>query len=203
MTKFDKYKGLFAEQGDFDIPENYGIGLAIKPVDNFTVAADVIKIKYSDVASVGNAGPGIVGGTGITQAEIFQFSRFVGLGVTSPYELGNDQGMGFGWKDMTVYKLGLIYDVNKDLTLRAGYNYGHTPIRNDQLVFSSLAPATVERHYSLGFTYQMKGELDWELSGTYMYVANHEQRGCGQPFVNCVALEMHQHILGVGLGVKY
>jgi len=31
MTKFDKYKGLFAEQGDFSIPENYGIGLAFKP----------------------------------------------------------------------------------------------------------------------------------------------------------------------------
>ena len=28
MSEFDKYRGLFAEQGDFDIPENYGAGTA-------------------------------------------------------------------------------------------------------------------------------------------------------------------------------
>ena len=30
MDKFDKYKGLFAEQGDFDIPENFNLGVAWK-----------------------------------------------------------------------------------------------------------------------------------------------------------------------------
>lgn len=200
MTKFDKYKGLFAEQGDFDIPENYGIGLAIKPVDNFTVAADVVKILYSDIASVGNPGPGIAGGSGLSQAQILAVSF---APSTAPRKLGNDEGMGFGWKDMTIYKLGFIYDVNESLTLRMGYNYGKSPIRNDQLVFSALAPATVEKHYSVGFTKQMKGELDWELSGTYMYVANNTQSGCGQAVVDCVSYSMYQHILGLGLGVKY
>ena len=28
MGEFDKYRGLFAEQGDFDIPSNFGVGLA-------------------------------------------------------------------------------------------------------------------------------------------------------------------------------
>lgn len=202
MSKFDKYRGLFAEQGDFDIPENYGIGLSIKPVDALTVATEVVRIKYSDIASIANPGPGIVGGSGYDNFAVFAAAtNFVG--VPQPYSLGNDEGMGFGWKDMTVYKLGLIYDVNKDLTIRAGYNYGKTPIRNDQLVFSALAPATVEKHYSVGFTKQMRGELDWELSGTYMYVANNTQSGCGQAVVDCVSFSMHQHILGVGFGVKY
>lgn len=202
MTKFDKYRGLFAEQGDFDIPENYGIGLSVKATDKFTVAADVIKIKYSDVASIGNPGPGIVGGSGYDNFEVFAAAtNFVG--VPQPYSLGNDEGMGFGWKDMTVYKLGFIYDVNEDLALRFGYNYGKTPVRNDQLVFSALAPGIVERHYSVGFTKKMKGELDWELSGTYMYVANNTQEGCGQAVVDCVSFSMHQHVLGVGFGVQY
>jgi long-chain fatty acid transport protein len=30
MSKFDKYKDLFANQGEFDIPENYGVGIAWK-----------------------------------------------------------------------------------------------------------------------------------------------------------------------------
>lgn len=202
MTKFDKYRGLFAEQGDFDIPENYGIGLAVKATENFTVAADIVKIKYSDVASIGNPGPGIAGGTGYDQNEVFAAAIAFG-GSPQSYSLGNDEGMGFGWKDMTIYKLGLIYNVNEDLTLRMGYNYGKSPVRNDQLVFSALAPGVVERHYSVGFTKQMKGELDWEISGTYMYVAENTQKGCGQAVVDCVSFSMHQHVLGVGFGIKY
>lgn len=200
MSKFDKYRGLFAEQGDFDIPENYGIGLAVKPVDNFTVAADVVRIKYTGVASVSNAGPGTAGGSGVSQPQVLALAF---APSTAAQKLGNNEGMGFGWMDMTVYKLGFIYDVSPDLTIRAGYNYGKTPIRNDQLVFSALAPATVEKHYSVGFTKQMKGEMDWEISGTYMYVANNTQSGCGQAVVDCVSYSMHQHILGVGFGVKY
>jgi long-chain fatty acid transport protein len=200
MTKFDKYAGLFAEQGDFDIPENYGLGLAVKATDKLTAAFDVVKIKYSDVASIGNPGPGIYGGSGYAESDI---AMDIFGGSQDTYELGNDQGMGFGWKDMTIYKFGLIYDVNEDLTLRAGYNYGKTPVRNDQLVFSALAPGIVEKHYSVGFTKKMKGELDWELSGVYMYAANKTQEGCGQAVVGCVSYSMHQHVLGVGLGVQY
>ena len=32
MSKFDKYKGLFANGGEFDIPENYGIGIAVQAI---------------------------------------------------------------------------------------------------------------------------------------------------------------------------
>ncbi len=201
MSKFDEYRGLFAEQGDLDFPENYGIGLSIKPTQKLTVAFDVVRIKYSGVASMSNPGPGIYGGSGIDEATVG--SEAIGPFNNGAIEVGNDQGMGFGWKDMTVYKLGLIYDVNEDLTLRAGYNYGKSPVRNDQLVFSALAPAVVEKHYSAGFTKKMKGEMEWELSGVYMYVPSETQEGCGQAVVGCVSFSMHQHILGVGFGVQY
>ncbi|AAZ97752.1 long-chain fatty acid transport protein [Thiobacillus denitrificans ATCC 25259] len=199
MTKLDKYRGLFAEQGDFDIPETYGMGLAVKATETLTVAADVVRIKYSDVAAIGNPGPGTATGSGVSQSEIL----LLALSPSAAGKLGNDEGMGFGWKDMTVYKLGLIYAATPDLTLRLGYNYGKTPVRNDQLVFSALAPGIVERHYSLGFTKKIKGEIDWELSGTYMYVANNTQEGCAQAVVDCVSFSMHQHVLGVGFGVQY
>jgi long-chain fatty acid transport protein len=38
MSKFDKYSGLFAEQGDFDIPSSYGLGLAIKATPALTLS---------------------------------------------------------------------------------------------------------------------------------------------------------------------
>ena len=196
MTKFDKYRGLFAEQGDLDYPENYGIGLTVKPVDKLTVSADVTRILFNDVAAMGNKGPG-------TEEDGF----FYILGqLTLPgniYRTAADQGMGFGWNNMTVYKLGVIYDANKDLTLRAGYNYGKSPVRPGQLVFSALAPAVVEKHYSVGFTYKMKGEMDWEISGAYMYVPKNTQEGCDQAVVDCVSLSMSQNVLGIGFGVMY
>jgi long-chain fatty acid transport protein len=207
MTNFDQYRGLFAEQGDFDIPENYGLGLAFKATDKLTTAFDVVKIKYSDVASVGNPGPGIYNGSGFNQEqimnEIAQTSSNINVSSTSPNALGQDAGMGFGWKDMTVYKLGLIYDATDRLELRAGYNYGKNPIRKDQAVFSALAPATVEKHYSVGFTYQMQGDMDWEISGVYMYVPEKEIAVNAQAVVDQVSYSMYQHILGIGFGVKY
>ena len=41
MKPFDKYRGLFAEGGDFDIPENYGIGIAIKATPKVALAGDI------------------------------------------------------------------------------------------------------------------------------------------------------------------
>lgn len=187
MTKFDKYRGLFAEQGDFDIPENYGIGVAFKPVKNLVIAADVLRINFSKVASIGNPGmTAPLGPSGIPS-------------TTDPSkELGNDNGMGFGWTDQTVYKLGVQYGVNKRLQLRAGYNYGKSPIPNDQVTFNTLAPATVERHYTAGFTYKANENL--EVTGTYLYAASHNQTACGQDILNCVQIGMHQNMFAMSLG---
>lgn len=198
MTEFDKYRGLFAEQGDLDFPENFGIGLSLKPTEKLTIAADVVKVLYSDVASMGNAGVG----TGTANGGFLLVLGTLTL-PGNPYRLGSDQGLGFGWEDMTVYKLGVSYDVNDDLTVRAGYNYARSPINREQLVLSSLAPATTQQHYSVGFTYQMKGELDWEISGVYMHVPRKELSGCDQGVVDCITYSMKQDLLGIGFGVKY
>lgn len=204
MTKFDKYRGLFAEQGDFDIPENYGIGIAFKPRKNLIIAADVFRIKYADIASIGNRGPG-TSSTPYNQTnqtngvQSIADARANGNATSSATETGNDQGMGFGWKNQTVYKLGVQYGVNNRLLVRAGYNYGKSPVSDDQLTFGLLAPAVVERHYSVGFTYRASDEL--EVTGTYMYVASNSQRSPAfQNIVGGVVTNMHQNVFGLSLG---
>lgn len=195
MTKLDKYKSLFAEQGDFDIPENYGIGVAFKPVKNLVIAADILRINYSDIASIGNRGPGNnPGGLGTDGVPA--------LLSTDPNrtdkQLGKDAGMGFGWSDQVVYKLGVQYGVNNRLLVRAGYNYGKSPIPDDQITFNLLAPATVEKHYSAGFTYKANENL--EVTGTYMYVAPNSQSNCNQNIIDCAILGMHQNVFAVSMG---
>ena len=54
MSAFDSYKGLFAEQGGFDIPSHYGVGVAWEPDNTWLVAFDWERIQYSDVPSVNN-----------------------------------------------------------------------------------------------------------------------------------------------------
>lgn len=198
MTKFDKYRGLFAEQGDFDIPENYGIGIAFKPKKNLVIAADVLRIMYNDVASVGNPGPGMNPGGGLLGIPPMDTAAALGMCPDNPYCLGNDQGMGFGWNNQTVYKLGVQYGVNNRLQVRAGYNYGKSPIPDSQLAFGTAAPATVEKHYSVGFTYRANDTL--EVTGTYAYVASNNQTNCDMNIVDCAQIGMHQNVFGLTMG---
>ncbi|UCE30358.1 MAG: outer membrane protein transport protein, partial [Burkholderiales bacterium] len=128
-----EYAGLFADQGDFDIPASYGVGMALQPTPALTLAFDVQRIAYSDVAAVGNPINGLFAGA----------------------PLGSDDGPGFGWRDMTVYKLGAAYRMNDSLTVRAGYNYGRQPIPTGQTLFNILAPGTVEHHLTLGATWTL------------------------------------------------
>ena len=199
MTKFDKYRGLFAEQGDFDLPESYGIGFAFKPIKNLVIAADVLHVKYTDVAAIGNPGPGSYSGRPPRALNGLPSS------LDPSKELGNDNGMGFGFSDQTVYKLGIQYGINQRLQVRAGYNYGKNPIADNQLTFATLAPANTEKHYSLGFTYKASEEL--EISGAYMYVPSNPQgsplvaplnaNGAAQNVVGAATIDMHQNIFGV------
>jgi long-chain fatty acid transport protein len=155
MSEFDKYKGLFAEQGAFDIPANYGIGLAFKPLPAATVALDVVRIEYEGVAAVSNP-------------LLPNFAQA---------QLGADGGPGFGWKDVTAYKLGVDYALSPSLTLRAGYNYGEQPIPASETLFNVLAPGVVESHYTLGATFTLASK--GELSFAFMYAPEVEVRGTG------------------------
>lgn len=157
MSKFDRYKGLFAEKGDLDIPENYGVGIAIKATPALTVAADVQQINYSEIKSVGNKADCLL--------------------VTSTCQLGSSNGAGFGWRDVTVYKLGLQYAVSPALTLRAGYATLRQPIPKSQTLFNILAPAVVEGHATLGATWAMSPTT--ELSIAYMHAFTKKVKGSG------------------------
>jgi len=154
MSRFEKYEGLFAEQGRFDIPESYGAGIAFKLTKKTDVAFDVMQISYSDVPSIGNPGP-----------NAFDPSDFNPLcpGADTPdCKLGGTNGLGFGWTDQTVYKLGFSHKLNERHTIRVGWNHAKAPIPADQVLFNMLAPGVVEDTFTLGYTYIT--DKDWLTS---------------------------------------
>lgn len=193
MTKFDKYRNLFAEHGGFDIPENYAIGVAYKYTKKLTVAADVQRINFSDVKSVGNPGP--------NPADPNHFFP-PGFDV-----LGKSNGLGFGWKDQIVYKLGFNYDYDDTWSFRSGVNYGKSPIPKNQVLFNMLAPATPEWHLTLGGSYRPSPNVEWSFS--YIHAFENVIKGptafgpTGQPVVGeNAAISMKQNALGMSFAYK-
>ena len=164
MQKFNRYTGLFANHGEFDIPESYAVGMSLQTTPKTKIVADIQRIMWNDVDSIGNPGP-----LANDSAKFFP-SCTGGLDAPGNRELcgtGGDLGLGFGWKNQIVYKLGVEYKYNKDLTLRGGLNYGKTPIQRDEVLFNMLAPATTEKHVTAGFTKAMDKDSDFTF--TFMH----------------------------------
>ncbi len=183
MSEFDKYKGLFAEKGDFDIPETYGVGITVKATPKVNVVFDITQINYSDVNAIANPL----------------------LPNLSSSQLGNSDGAGFGWDDMTVYKLGVDWQQSANLVLRAGYNHGSQPIPNGETFFNLLAPGVVEDHITAGATWTLQNQS--ELTFAFMYAfentvngSNSIPSGFGGGEAN---LTMSQISLGVAYGWKF
>lgn len=193
MSEFDKYRGLFAEQGDFDIPSNWGVGVAWQAMPKLTIAADFVRINYQDTKSVSNpsnqpgCAPGPTGGTGAAC-----------LGASS-------SSIGFGWKNINVFKIGAEYQVNSAWLVRAGYNYSQNPIQARDVTFNILAPGVVQHHLTLGFTYKLPGGS--ELTGMYFHAFNNDTTGpATNPYFNVGGTEkiqLSEDGLGIAWGMKW
>jgi long-chain fatty acid transport protein len=138
MSKFSDYAGLFAEQGSFDIPSTWTLGLSYKAVPSLTFLFDVQQINYSEVKSINNP--------------------FLPNLMTS--KLGKDDGTGFGWQDTTVYKLGAQWQSSEDWTWRAGYSICKQPIPGSEVLFNIIAPGVPEQHATVGFTKSFSNHQD-------------------------------------------
>ena len=145
MEEFDKYRGLFAEQGDFNIPATWTVGLAFEVTPKSTLTFDVQNIMYSDIRAIANP-------------------LLPNLGASL---LGNDDGAGFGWEDMTIYKLGYQWSTSDDWTWRAGISSGEQPIPNSEHLFNILAPAIMEQHITFGFTKKTGTDSEFNFAAMY------------------------------------
>jgi long-chain fatty acid transport protein len=85
----------------------------------------------------------------------------------------------FGWKDQWVFKVGGEYQLTQKLSLRAGYNYGKSPVRGESFNTTNPAlagaecmkiigfPAIAEHHLSLGVGYRLSPKVRLDFS--YMH----------------------------------
>ncbi len=150
MSQFEKYQGLFAEEGDFDIPCNWQAGLSYTVNEKYTFLFDVRQINYSKVKSIANPMDTKTLLPMVPSVPMDPENLFVPNPEFVP--LGSEDAAGFGWKDMTIIKFGFEALVAETWMVRAGYSYGKQPIQEDQVMFNILAPAVNDNHISFGFT---------------------------------------------------
>lgn len=177
MGKLNRYRGLFAQQGSFDIPPNFAGGVAVNVGRKATVAYDLERILYGQVKSIANSG-------------------------LNTALLGSDNGPGFGWHDITVSKVGMEYRMNAKLTLRGGYNHSGVPFPARETFFNLLAPGIVQNHATFGVTWGLGNHK--EVTVAYVHAFANTVDGvssipayAGGGNAN---LHMHEDSVGIGLG---
>lgn len=190
MQAFDKYKGLFAEKGKFDIPANWSAGLAYRPCGKMNFAIDFKQIFYSKVNSVGNPLS--------TMALMPMVPNGSGGFINNPQytPLGSNNGSGFGWKDMFIIKVGGEYMVAPSSTIRIGYSHGNSPVKSSEVLFNILAPGVIENHLTAGFTQTFGNKA---LDFAFVYAFNKKVTG-SNPLdpAQTIKLQMSQWEFEVG-----
>lgn len=174
MTRFDDYAGLFADGGDFDIPENYTLGVAFNATKDFMVAVDYQGIRYGSVPAIGNAA------------------------TTGP--LGGSPGGGFGWRNVGVWKVGAQWQMGPQWVLRAGYARGENPVTSANITPNILAPGVIKSQYTLGATYALSPAS--ELTFAFMYAPRVSMSGPSM-LAGTETVSMKQRSLAVQWGMKF
>jgi long-chain fatty acid transport protein len=191
MTQFKKYRGLFAE-GKMDIPAQYIVGATVRPTDRWQISMDYQVIEYSGVPALANP---------------HSESMAIGtpLGSSEDWEriLGADDGPGFGWDDVKIFKVGSSYQLGNATTIRAGYSIGNSPIKSEDVLFNILAPAVTEEHASVGLTYRWSKDYQFDFA----YVRTFENSVTGNNPNNFVeedlTLAMDQHDVELGFSMLF
>lgn len=185
---FSKYKGLFSNSGNFDVPSTYGIGIGVKPLPGLTTGLDVQRIDYRSIHSVGDS---------------FQ-TVFTGV----PF--GASSGPGFGWRNTTTIKLGANYQLTPAWQVRGGYSYTTQTVPATQTLLNILAPGVVQNQFTLGATYTSTGGVlpaGLQISAYGLYALPQTVKGSTSIPANFgggnANIKLTEKSLGVGVGYKF
>ncbi len=164
---------------DFDQPMVATIGLAGRPIDGLLIAVDAEWINWSDT-------------NGRNQPE---FQNEVSATGGQPWNLD--------WSDQWVFKIGAQVDVPqvKGLAVRAGYNYGASPLNEDRAFENIAFPAIAEHHFTLGAGYET-GNLTVNVAAQYSPEATLKGANADQ-YIGAYEVTMSQLVFDLGLAYRF
>ena len=124
---------------EMNSPQNVAFGLAFKPSPKLVVELDAKWYNFSDVMG--------------------QVDLKAPNGALIPLK--------FGWDDQIVYAIGANFKPMPGVCLRAGYNYGKTPIAEEDVDSNLGSIAVVEHHISIGISKRWSETLSSTISYTH------------------------------------
>lgn len=130
MDTFDRYRGVFADRADFDIPASTTATLAYAITPNFSADIGVQRVSYSTITPFASSGLP---------------RRFLAL-------LGDSSSPVFAWKDLNVYSLGWTLHNQGLGSLQLRYTTRQQPIPTSKLLENALASTTANDMVSLGWS---------------------------------------------------
>ena len=142
MQTMSKYRGLFADQGSFDIPGWVDAGVAWDVVPFVTLIADYKAIFYSGVPAIADSSH-----------------------IMLPY--GSTDGPGFGWRNVNVIAVGAEWRATPQLTLRAGMEFNNNPVHGADITLNLTAPGVTTSQFSGGLSYRVSPNSTIDLAGYY------------------------------------
>lgn len=154
-----------------DGPQQFALGLAFKPMAGLLVEADVKRIQFSKVLS--------------------SVQLIHAAGTPGPASLD------FGWDDQTVYAIGVQKEIDPKTTLRAGFNYGKSPIGAEDVKANIGSLAITEKHLSLGLTRQLSEKASSSLS--YVRAFHNDITSTD----GTTKIELEQNIVNVQISYKF
>ncbi len=150
-----------------DAPAQAAVGAAWRPGDDWLVEFDVKHIAFSDV-----------------------------LDEVTLHTPTGSQPLTFGWSDQTVFALGVQHRLSPRATVRAGLNYGESPIGPEDVTSNIGSLAVTEWHGSLGFTRAFTDRLSGSFS--YAHAFENEVRSNTGP----ATIQLDQNIINLQLSYK-
>lgn len=89
-------------------------------------------------------------------------------------------GSDLGWKNQPIIIIGIKQRLTCDLTGCFGYNYGRSPIREDNILLNGLGLFIVEHHFAGGFEYRFNPCIQVFLGGIYTLPKTLTDNGTGK-----------------------
>lgn len=164
--------GKFAMR--MDAPQTLALGVGWRPAKDLLVAADVKRIWFSKV----------LGSVAVERP----------AGYAGPIPAA----MPFGWSDQTVFALAVQKDMGDRMQLRAGFNYGKSPIEPADVNANIGSLAVVEKHLALGLTRRFGEKVTGSLS--WVHAFRNSVTSDVAPFNT---IELKQNIVNFQLGYQF
>lgn len=159
---------------DMDAPQTFTFGLAWKPMPGLLIEGDIKRIEFADVLGT------------------LAFGRPAGYAGAVP------AAMPFGWSNQTVYALGIQKDIGDKMQVRAGFNYGKSPIGPEDVNANMGSLAVVEKHFTLGITRKFSDKVMGSLS--YVHAFSNSVTSSVAPFNT---IELKQNLLNFQISYQY